>query len=350
MKQVVFIGTSPINLFKGYLLAKAAPETQFTFIDQYDRLGGAWYSDKSELGHEIECGCHIWSYNPEVYKYFKETLGLNMEKMKPSPVFKYRNMNVSYPLFTIQDSYKYIFKNSITLRAKKLKAIKDSPQYYWKLFNKKNQYPKEGSPALITKLKALIDDLQNVNFLLGKHIDEINFADQIKLKGSGFEMVCDQIFATSVSSVKTLSKDKKLLKLQQNQINYIHLLVQSDKKPKKKATYHRLINDKAIHRITDVSYQSSNEEFLFLVGIHQEAYDSMEPSALVDHFRKYLLGQKIIDDGYQTKFVKEHFFPTYYISEEQREEVKNFDERIELSYSTDIMYGFYYILKEQNLI
>lgn len=350
MNEFVFIGTSPINLLKGYLVAKEDPTCQVTFIDKHERLGGAWYSDKSPEGHEIECGCHIWTYCPEVYDYLSNDLGLEMEIMSPSPVFKYGKTNLSYPLYTIKNSYQYIFKNFITLQFSKLNSIKNNPEISWRIAGKKNQYPTKGSPVLILKLKELLDKLDNVSFKYGLEIMEVMCDDRITLTTKTEQIICDELFTTSVSSFNKISRNEEVLELSHSQRDYIHILARSTTKPNYKVTYHRLVNDKIIHRITDVSYQTKEGEYLFLAGILEPAFEKHSPEELTSTLKKYLIENKVIDKSGEIEYVKSHVFPTYYIEKEAREKLEKFDPRVHCFYSIDLMYGFYYILKEHNLI
>lgn len=350
MKDIVFIGTSPINLLKGYLVGKENPETRIIFVDAHNRLGGAWYSDTSPKGHEIECGCHIWTYCPEVYEYIENELKIEMEQMSPSPVFKYKGMSLSYPLYTKFNSYRFLLKKTFTFNAKALKGISSNPEISYKLFGKKNRYPVQGSPIIISTLKSLMDKMTNIEFIYGKEITSVDCGDRITISMSDEKLKCDELNVTSVSSLKSIIKGSRRIDITHSRRDYIHVLVESDKKPKRKVTYDRLINDPIMHRICDISYQTKGEEHLYLVGILEEPFAKMETQAFVDALRNYLLGQKVIDESYNLSLVKTHVFPTYYINEKEREEVKNIDERIKLFYSVDLMYGFYYILREHGLI
>ncbi|MEO9534301.1 MAG: NAD(P)-binding protein [Crocinitomicaceae bacterium] len=350
MKQIIFIGTSPINLLKGYLIAKENASTEILFIDKHERLGGAWYSDTSPNGLEIECGCHIWTYCPEVYDYLSNELHIEMENMKPSPIFKYGRTNLSYPLYTIKNSYQYIIKNAAMFRFSELKNIKNNPEISWRIFGKKNQYPKAGSPVLIERLKELLDQLSNVKFEYGKVINEVVCRDQIEVITDDKKYVCDKLYTTSVSSFSKISNQEKELELSHSQRDYIHVLAKASKKPKYKATYHRLVNDPIIHRITDVSYQAQHKEHLFLAGILEDAFEKCNSEELTNHLKTYLIKNNVIDSETELTFVKNHVFPTYYIKPEDRKKLQNFDPRVECFYSIDLMYGFYYILKNHQLI
>lgn len=331
-------------------MGKTNPDINIVFMDKHERLGGAWYSDTSPEGSEIECGCHIWTYCPEVYDYLSNELKLDLEVMRPNPVFRYKGIRFSYPLYTIFNSYRLFFKYLLTFNGKELKNLKNNPEIYFKIFGKRNQYPKLGSPVLMNRLKELMDELPNFSFSFGQEIEEVKCGDQIELKTNKGDVVCDELYTTSVSSIKRISNSERSIDLTHRRRDYIHILVKSDKKPLKKVTYDRLVNDSHMHRVCDISYQTNHKENLYLAGILEEPFYSTDNEILKDHLQAFLKKTKAISKDTNLELVKEHIFPTYYINQAEREQLESFDDRIKLFYSVDLMYGFYYILKEHGLI
>lgn len=57
--RIAIIGTGPASLLKALFLSASAPDSEITLLDTASVAGGAWYSDQSPAGYEIECGCHI---------------------------------------------------------------------------------------------------------------------------------------------------------------------------------------------------------------------------------------------------------------------------------------------------
>ena len=94
-KNVALIGTGPISMLKALLLSENE-NLQIMLIDEQSRVGGAWYSDSSEKGHEIECGCHIWSYAPIAYNYIEKELGVPLDFMRPGPIFVSSKSKIPY--------------------------------------------------------------------------------------------------------------------------------------------------------------------------------------------------------------------------------------------------------------
>jgi len=348
--DIIFIGTSPINLLKAYLFLKKNPDLSIHFIDINPSIGGAWFSDVTENNNRIESGCHVWSYCPEVYQFLKKEFDFELINFNPSPVFVKGKIKLPYSIKTIFDSYKYILKNTF-LNWKKLKEIKNNPSYYFKIFNKKNQYPSKGSPEFIESLLKKIKNYSNVKFTLNSKITHINCTDsniEVYTENSVFK--CEQLFLTSVTDFSMIQKNDLDIEIVSKRRDYIHVLLEFDKKALRKISYERLMNDKIIHRITDISYQTNNEEFLMLLGIKEEMYYKLTKKELFEYVKKYLISNKVIHSSHQVERIKDYIFPTYYIDLELREKIKSLDTRVKLLHSTDLMHGIFYILKEEGLI
>lgn len=348
MKQIVFIGSGPISLLKAYLLAKKNPENKYIIIDSNPQFGGAWYSDKSPQGYEIESGCHIWSYSPEVYDYFESEFGLDLVKMKPSPVFVGNNFKLPYSVKNTIDTYKYIAKRLLKGKSPK---IKDHPGYYARIIGKKNKYPKLGSVELINVLHQKIIALSNIEILTNTRIESVSVRGKVVLQTNTKSLECDHLYLTSVSEIKHISANETSIELKQDRIDYIHFLLNLSEPCSKKMSYWRLMNDEVIHRISDISYQTEHKENLLLVGIKPQAFDTKSEQELLEHCIRAFKKLKLINPKTHVDLVKTYVFPTYYIEEEMRRQINELaPAQIELIHSTDLIHGFYYILKKEGLI
>ncbi len=347
-KHIALIGTGPVSILKAYLLVKRDPTLKVSLFESSSNLGGAWYSDISPKGHEIESGCHIWSYVPEVYSFLKSEFALELTPMNPSPTFVGKKLKVNYSTKNTLDTYKHIFKSLLKF---KKPAIKNHPGFYGRIFGKKNQYPKLGSVELINALKLKIEKEKNIEIIQNFMVDEIKISDQVELIGKDNTYVCDQLFMTSVSEVQKISMKDQIIEMEQSQIDYIHFLIALSNPTNKKMSYWRLMNDPVVHRISDISYQTANEENLLLVGIKGDAYHSTSEEDLLKHCEKVFRSLKLIVPETSVEKLKTYIFPTYYINGQIRERINEISpSQIQLIHSTDLMHGFYYILKEENLI
>jgi protoporphyrinogen oxidase len=347
-KHIAFIGSGPISLLKAYLLAKKNPENQYTIIDSNPQFGGAWYSDKSPKGFEIESGCHIWSYSPEVYSYFESEFGLDLVTMKPSPVFVGANFKLPYSVKNTVDTYKYLAKSLLKGKAPR---IKDHPGFYTRIIGKKNKYPKLGSVELINALEQKIVSLTNIEILTNTRIESVNLNEKVVLETKDKSLDFDYLYLTSVSEIKSINSHEKTITLKQARIDYIHFLLKLSEPCSKKMTYWRLMNDEVIHRISDISYQTENKENLLLIGIKPQAFESKSEEELLIHCAKAIQKLKLINANTSVELVKTYVFPTYYIEGEIRNQINELaPDQLELIHSTDLIHGFYYILKKEGLI
>jgi protoporphyrinogen oxidase len=350
--KLVFVGSGPVSLLKAYLHAKDNPADEIVIIDLHKRVGGAWYSDISETGAEIECGCHIWSYEPTVYEYFKSEFGLKLIPYSPNAVFVGNIFHLPYSLKNTIDSYKHLLKNSLKGKFSVNRNIKNDPRFHKKIFGKKNLYPLKGSVELINSMKSKLDGFSHVTFDLGKQVQDILIDDSVTLiMKSGEKLNCDKVILTSVSEIETVQNSEKKIELVQDRRDYIHLLLASDEPFKKKISYWRLMNDEVIHRFSDISYQTDNKENLMLAGIKPDPFYEKTEEELADYCRQYLVKKKVIKADQDLRRIKTHVFPTYYIKEGLRDQINQLDKsKLELIHSTDIIYGFFRTLKAEGII
>lgn len=339
--DITFIGTGPINLLNAYLILQKKPSLSILFVDSTDTIGGAWKYENSLKGYPIECGCHIWSYCPKVYEFIENDL--NIELIQFKPIFIKGKVRIPYSLKGFIDSYKYVIKNTLFLKIKNLKKIKDSPNINLSL-TRKNKYPLLGSQFLILKLYDELSKYPNIYFDLKKTVESIDVQDKITLTFNNNKIESNKVFFTSLSNINYIKTKVDTIKIEKRKTSYIHFLIELNQKPKKLIQYHRLMSDPIIHRITDISYQTQNKEHLILFGIKDSAYQSHNQKSIMDYITTYMTRNKIIDSTYRVKLLKEHIYPTYYIKNEQREIIKDLDPRVRLNHSTDLMHGMHKIL------
>lgn len=351
INRIAILGTGPVSMLKAIFLAKANPLNQITLIDSGKQIGGAWYSDKSPKGFEIECGCHIWSYVPTAYRYIEKELGIQLYPMKPNALFIVKKLRVPYSIKNSVDTYKAFFKLTFGFKWNKFKALKNHPDTNFRLISKKNKYPKTGSPELIHALEKKINSLSQITILLNTSIESISVDDFVNFNLNQTRVEFDQLLMTYVSQIKSVEAFGKHIEIGVRKVDYIHFLIQFNKPLKKKLSYWRLMNDPIIHRITDISYQTNFNENLILVGIKGDAYHSKSEDELFNHVKKILNQYKLTDDSFQTEKIKTHIFPTHYLDNPSLEKLEPLRDKITLMYTTDFMHGIHFLLQgEKKLI
>ena len=348
-KKLFLVGTGPISMVKALLLSKKFPNATITLLDSNPEVGGAWYSEYSPKGHEIECGCHIWSYSPKVYNYIQNELGVSLAYMHPTPLFIGKNIKLPYSTKNFLDSYRYIFKSFITGKWKNLR-LNNNPAYYWKIGGKRNKYPKLGSPELIHALETKIREARNIIIQNDIRVLEISANNDVIINTNKGELKGDYVTLTSVSEIGKVRALHEEINIEQKRIDYIHLTLQLSRPLLKKISYWRIMDDPVVHRYTDISYQTKNEENIVLVGIKGDAFDKMSEQELVDYNKTLMLKYGLIDQNYKLENIKTHIFPTFYLAGEVRDKINQIDPRVELLHSTDLIYGMQYLLQEEGLV
>ncbi|MFT4601512.1 MAG: hypothetical protein ACI857_001693 [Arenicella sp.] len=347
---IVFIGSGPVSLLKAYLMSKKEPNQAILILDNNLNFGGAWYSDLRSDNSEIESGCHIWSYNKEVYHYLSTELELDMVKMKPAPLFVKGKLKVPYSIKNTVDSYKFLSKNLIRFNFKVFSTIKESDKYTLKIFGKQNQYAKMGSIDLVKELKKRIESSANIKVINGIRVNSIELNDSAYLISEAEKIEAKKIFMTSVTDLKTITHFDSSVQIEQKQVDYIHFLLKLEQPINKRISYWRLMEDQVIHRISDISYQTSYKENLLLVGIKQDAFETISENKLLEHCKGSLLKLRLIDTQDHVKLDKSYVYPTFYIDMDQRKTISEMDrDKLELLHSTDLMYGFHALIKEEKL-
>lgn len=346
-KSIAIIGTSPLSLLKGWLLVSKNQNLSITYFDVHDRIGGAWYNESSPKGHEIECGCHIWSHAPKVYAFIEKELGVPLRVFNPAPRFVHRKIHLPYSLKKTIDSYKFFSKSLLKGKLSAGKQVKMRPEFSFQLLGKKNKYPALGSPELTNALVHKLKDFSSVEFKVGEKVTVLEINDGVLVKTDKSSYQFDEVQLTSVSDIDEIKGGGEPIHLEKNRMDYIHFLLENDQPFKRKVNYWRLMKDSIIHRLADISYQTNGEENLMLVGIKQDGYYSHSEEELVNYVSNALKQMKIIEDKQALSKRKTHIFPTYYIKPELRAKINNYaPQQLQLFHTTDIMYGMHYLLEE----
>lgn len=346
-KHIGIIGTGPISLLKAYFLIKKNPSLRITFFDSANQIGGAWYSDKSPKGFEIECGCHIWSYEPVAYKFIESELGIPLYNMSPNPIFVGKRISLPYSLKNTIDTYKISLKLILTGKLKQLKLAKERPSMHYRIFGKKNKYPKTGSPELFNALFSLLKQNSNIEFKLNTRIDSIEINNKVLINTKSEQIELDHLIVTYVSGIKSMIINNKNIEIKPRHVDYVHFLIRLNKALLKKISYWRYMNDSVVHRITDISYQTNFEENLILIGIKGDAFHKQDESLLFKHVTDLMRRDKLINEIHQCELLKTHVFPTYYLNYEAVHALKECPKQITSLHTTDLMYGFHYLLTEE---
>ncbi|MBK7128337.1 MAG: NAD(P)/FAD-dependent oxidoreductase [Crocinitomicaceae bacterium] len=292
--KIAFVGAGPLSLLKAISIAKQNPKAEIVIYDMAEKPGGSWQTKRSPEGHEIECGCHIWSYVPSVYQFIQTHLGIVLKPMRPSPQFSGKQLRIPYSWHNTLKSYSVFGRYLLKLNWKAIRNLKNDPAINFKIFNKKNHYPEKGSGILVNQLVEKIKDFPAIQIQLNSTIDLINLQTKPSLSINGHLVEFDKIFLTSVSQIKKLTTSTEEYEITASPVKYIHFLISLNQPAKQKISYLRMTNHPVVHRITDISYQTHYKENLLLVGIHENAFNKMHETDIENKIHELLLKLKII--------------------------------------------------------
>lgn len=346
-KRIGIVGTGPASLLKAWFISQRYPESDITLLDSGLQPGGAWYSDHSPGGSEIECGCHIWSYAPVAFNFIEKELGVKLYPMSPPPVFIGKWGSLPYSLKNTLDTYRTFFGKAIRFKFGELSEFNKRPYAHYKPFGKPNKYPKSGSPELIHALLKKLETTDRIKILLNTKLTRLTVNDKVLIESDTQKLEFDHIYLTYVSNLEKADLNGTIYTPQPRQVDYIHFLLQLNKPLCKKISYWRLMNDPIVHRFTDISYQTENREHLILVGIKDKSFHGESSEKLLNYVKDLMLKLKLTDASHQVELIKTHIFPTFYMNRELYAELRNFPKQISVIHSTDLMYGLHYILEEE---
>ncbi|UKN03310.1 hypothetical protein K6119_07255 [Paracrocinitomix mangrovi] len=347
----IYIGSGPINIIDTHLHAKKGQK--ILIVDDKQQIGGAWVAiPVGEYGN-LEIGCHIWSYNQNVYKFLNDILEIELVPLKPQPYFKTGNSKLIYDHKNLLLTSKRVTKDIITGKFKQASAfIKTNPAARFPLVPKTYLYPKGGAREFQEALQALVANNSNIQFKFGEKVNTIEF-DQGNwnlITSSGETYQTKSLILTSTSNINVVKYGDTTIAIKHRNLNYTHYHLVFKGQVKKKVSYVRVLKDDLIHRVSDITNQlsdASKDISVLLVGVFDSKikdYSSEEEVKTAVH--KYLRDNKIISDDNELLFAQLNRFPTEYINKEQRVQINNLEDSIELIHTTDLIYGFYYRMQD----
>lgn len=346
----VYIGTGPINIVDAYLRSQKGERV--ALIDSKTQIGGAWVAIPVGDYGRIEIGCHIWSYNKKVYDYLNELLDLHLVDMKPQPYFLNGNSKLIYDHKNLLITSKRLVKDVFTARfGKAVDFIRNHPMSRIPLIPKTYQYPKGGAREFQLKLEKLIKST-DAAILLNNEVQDVIFKDGLwTVKGEdGSAIQSKKVEMTATSHMKQVVYNDTVIDLNYRFLTYTHYHIVVSGDLAKEITYVRVLKHPQIHRISDVTNQLSTErmnETVLLVGVFDDKIAEWgSESNAAEKIMEYLIKKGFLDASNKMIYFKKNRFPTAYIHGDQRVVINKLHESIHLNSTTDLIYGFYYKLRD----
>ncbi|NOQ74033.1 MAG: hypothetical protein GQ574_18650 [Crocinitomix sp.] len=350
-----YIGTGPISAIDACIKSKAGAKV--LMVDEKAQLGGAWVA--INVGHygRLEIGCHIWSYNKEAYDFLQTYFDLDLIALAPQPFFIKGKTRLIYDhkngLTTLKNSARYLKQFNF----KKLGAyLRHHPAARFPLIPKKYLYPKGGARDLQAAIEKKIA-ASDIATAMQTKITTLNKVD------NGWELHTDEgesyftqnITLTTTSAVREINYQEKSIQLRHRYLNYTHFHIVVKDELLKPCSYIRVLDDKIIHRISDITYQLETKidegYSVILVGVFDAELDKLEVEGSEDevatkYIVNYLVNKDFLAKNPSLAYTQKNKFETTYIAQEQVDAINALDESINVMATTDLIYGVYFKLKD----
>ena len=346
----IYIGTGPISVTDA--LHHKAKSARILMIDDKNQVGGAWVAIPVGQYGDLEVGCHIWSYNKEVYQFLEKFYQLDLIDLKPQPYFLRGRTRISYDqkhgVTTLKQIGKYLKKARL---GQAINYMRKDPSARFPIIAKKYRYPQGGARDLQQALVKRIDRAE-IGIQLSTTVEKMNFENnewQLMLS-NGSEVKSKEVVLTATTSVRTIEANGKTLELNHKPLNYTHFHLVVKGKPKKPCSYVRVLNHPIIHRLSEVTYQLEHEQkepvTVYLIGVFDKTLPKdMSEGEMADELHHYLIGQGYIQSENELIYQQINRFETTYIERSQRPSVAELPQ-LKLLATTDLIYGFHTYLKD----
>jgi hypothetical protein len=318
-------------------------------IDDKDVPGGAWVTKKYKDLPEVEIGCHIWSYNKEVYKWLENFFELDLVPHQSSPKIVYKKRFIAYDFKANVITAKAVLINVAKLNVTFFKNFRKRPDLRISIFPANYKYPKNGAKDVYDAVKRKIEKHQ-LDLLLSRKVEKVVLEKKGgKLLMSNGETVSfsEELVLSSLSNIKQyIFEDGTTLEPLLREVNYIHKHLMIKGTQNKKFSYLRLMNNELIHRVSDMTSQVKGKlpgnAFLICVGIHEKAYAENSKSDQETKILNTLIDLKLFKSDAEIVLSDSNVFPSFYNEISKIKEIeKRSNGKIRFLRSTDLIYSFH---------
>lgn len=353
----IIIGTSPLAITEAVFQKKQG--NSVLNIDNRQEVGGAWTTIKHQGIPEVEIGCHIWEVEKNATSFLKKFFNLTLISLKPSPRLYKNGLAIPYDLKMNISTSKYLLSKIARLKFNEIGPGLRTPANRFVLVPNKYLYPRGGAKELYNQLKHKIDQ-ENVNTLLDTTIESIVINTNgctISMENNSNRIKTNQLILTSLSNIKCIDfEDGSHIIPETKQVEYIHLHILATGSIPKRFSYHRIMDDDMIHRISDMSFQVVEEinadQVLLCVGIHSQKYHSATQADLLTGIINKLKARNLLSSEAVIDAHGFNIFSSYYTNPDLLTEIAHRSNgKLAVLRSTSFTYAFHNRLKDyQSLI
>lgn len=347
MTDTIIIGTSPLAITEAVYLRSKGKST--VNIDDKPSPGGAWVAINYKTIPKVEIGCHIWSYHKETYDFISKFFGLEIVDLPVQPRIVYKDRFVPYDLKANLITFKTLTKSLFKLKFSIFRELKSHPELRLSIVPSRYKYPKYGAREVEEAVLKLISD-NDLKVLLKTEIKSVQLTKDggdVMLKNGEKESFKNELVLTSLSQLEEIIfEDGSVIEPSTKEVQYIHRHLIVSGTLNKKFTYLRLMNDKLIHRISDMTSQVQNElplgTFLICVGIHESAFHVTDSKTQEIEILKTLKYLKLFNDDAEVVQSESNVYPSFYNDTSTFGDIeKRSNGKIRFLRSTDFVYSFF---------
>ena len=345
--DTLIIGTSPLAITEA--VYQKSLKRAVLNIDNRGIIGGAWTTIKHQGIPEVEIGCHIWEVQKWATDFLTAFYNLQLAPLDPPPRLFKKGVSIPYDWKMNLSTSKYIASKCSRLKFKELKAGMKSPARRLTLLPSKYLYPRGGAKELYLRVLDKVKE-NDLNIRLNTSLETIDLTGsdcKVELSNEPNVLNSDRLILTSLSDIKKIMfEDGTEMSPDTKQVDYIHLHLLVTGSIPRKFSYHRLMDDDTIHRVSDMTFQVREElndgQVLISVGIHAKTYHAKSQEDLLDSIFDKLKKRKLINKDAKLDAHGFNVFPSYYTRPDLLSKIEELSKgKITILRSTSFTFSFH---------
>lgn len=335
----IFVGAGVRNLLLA--LAYASKGKKVMVLESTQEIGGAWQQiELFDLG-SFDIGCHVLEVDKDVRAFFHENLQLNLEPMKPQPEILFSNSYFPYDYKRNVFWFRSFVKQPLKTIFGKFNdiAIKLFPETYF--------YPKNASASITDTLSQLLRK-HNVILLKNRNVDKVELVgDNVKVETNAGAFTASNLFYSTNFKFGSMILNKSEFRFSKKEMSFHHVHLYLKSSAFKQFSYIRVYRNDFIHRISDMTSQSSKKlsenERVWCLALFKKDFDETDLERVIS----FLIQKSFVADDVEICQYHSNLYTQSYISKAEMEEIEQkSNSKIIGKPSTILVYSIKNILPE----
>ncbi len=317
----IYIGSSPCLLFE----ALQSSGKKKMILEQAPQVGGAWHNISLFKLQNVEAACHLLENYKGVYNFLQKN-GIELEAQEPPPLklhspwlqIKYSSLlndfiAMTKTLLAILKQSLLLLISVILFKKENISAYKDklhnSSRSIKKIIlnikgkielkDKRIQYFSKGSGHLIESLLKSVK-AKNIEVNLNQQVDEViisSSVDLVEIKTKRNQFYCKKVIVSEGLNINSLILNGRKVNLPNQAKSISHCYVLVDGLESKKISYLHFVNDKKVHRVTDITEYCQGEisHYRLLLFELRKSFRPDNAMEIFNEIKKYKLIKNLSD-------------------------------------------------------